>query len=73
MDVQHLVTMSNQIGAFFDSMKNRNEALEQVALHIKRFWEPRMRQALLQHFKEGGEGLLPIVADALKQHQDKLA
>jgi formate dehydrogenase subunit delta len=73
MDVQHLVTMSNQIGSFFDSMKDRDEAVEQVALHLKRFWEPRMRQALLRYFREDGKDLLPIVTDALNRHQSTLA
>lgn len=73
MDVQHLVTMSNQIGTFFDSMKDRDEAVEQIALHLKRFWEPRMRQALVRYFDDDGEGLLPIVREALQRHQGILA
>ena len=73
MDVQHLVTMSNQIGTFFDSMKDRDEAVEQIALHLKRFWEPRMRQELLRYFNDDGKDLLPIVHEALQRHHGILA
>ena len=42
-----LVRMANQIGTFFESMPDRQEALEGVAKHLKKFWDPRMREALL--------------------------
>lgn len=42
-----LVRMANQIGTFFESMPDRQEALEGIAMHLKKFWNPRMRQALL--------------------------
>ncbi|MCA3787073.1 formate dehydrogenase subunit delta, partial [Burkholderia sp.] len=47
MDHEHLIDMANQIGAFFESMPDRDEALAGIADHIRRFWEPRMRRALL--------------------------
>ncbi|RQR21294.1 formate dehydrogenase, partial [Burkholderia sp. Bp9143] len=46
MDNGHLIDMANQIGAFFESMPDREEALSGIAEHIRRFWEPRMRRAL---------------------------
>lgn len=46
MDHGHLIDMANQIGAFFESMPDRDEALTGIAEHIRRFWEPRMRRAL---------------------------
>eukprot|EP01036_Dinobryon_divergens_P058728 gene58728-78350_t len=39
--------MANQIGSFFESMPDRAQAIEDIASHIKRFWEPRMRRAIL--------------------------
>ena len=47
MDVNNLIRMANQIGEFFESMPDRTQALEDIASHIKRFWEPRMRRAIL--------------------------
>ena len=47
MDNQNLIDMANRIGDFFDSMPDREEALAGIADHIRRFWEPRMRRALL--------------------------
>ena len=39
------------------------------AEHIRKFWEPRMRSALLAHVADqGGEGLSPLVIDAIKAH-----
>lgn len=43
----NLIRMANQIGTFFESMPDRQEALEGIATHLKNFWDPRMRQAFL--------------------------
>ncbi len=40
--------MANEIGAFFESEPDRAIAMEGVAGHIKRFWDPRMRRELLR-------------------------
>lgn len=42
-----LIRMVNQIGTFFESMPDRAEALAGIAKHIKNFWDPRMRKALM--------------------------
>jgi formate dehydrogenase subunit delta len=66
----NLVTMANQIGEFFETMPDRHQASEDLAGHLKRFWEPRMRKSLLQYVNEqGGAGLKAIVLDALRSHQ----
>lgn len=66
MNDEHLVDMANRIGDFFDSMPERAEALAGIADHIKRFWEPRMRRALLASLDTGsGEAMTPIVREAL--------
>jgi formate dehydrogenase subunit delta len=70
MDTHHLVRMANQIGQFFEAMPDRSEALEQLAQHLRRFWEPRMRQRLLAHLDcEGGPGLHPLVSQAIAAHR----
>ncbi len=66
MDVQNLVRMANQIGQFFHSYPDHDEAVREVAAHLRRFWEPRMRHALVEHMSRGGDdGLLPLVSEAL--------
>ncbi|WP_310731360.1 formate dehydrogenase subunit delta, partial [Burkholderia pseudomultivorans] len=73
MNQQHLIDMANQIGAFFESMPDRDEALAGIADHIRRFWEPRMRRALLAALDdpagEGAQRAMPIVRDAIAAHR----
>jgi formate dehydrogenase subunit delta len=75
MDNQSLIDMANRIGEFFDSMPDREEALTGVADHIHRFWEPRMRRALLATLDEpdaNGIEMSAIVREALVKHRDEL-
>lgn len=73
MNVENLITMANQIGGFFEAMPDRAEAVADIASHIKRFWEPRMRKALLAHVDEAnGEGLEPIVLEAIAAFRETL-
>ena len=70
MNIDHLVHMANRIGEFFQAMPDRSEAMEGIATHLKRFWEPRMRQALAAHVDQhGGQGLMPLVREALSLHR----
>jgi len=66
MNVEHLVAMANQIGAFFDSQGTREEAVAGIADHLKRFWEPRMLLAIGAHVDAGAAGLRDSVADAVR-------
>lgn len=72
MHIENLVQMANRIGEFFQSMPDRAEATDGIAQHLRKFWEPRMRRELLQHLDAGGEGLLPIVKDAMLGHREAL-
>lgn len=73
MHTESLVKMANQIGGFFEAMPDRDEAVADIASHIKRFWDPRMRRAFLAHVDAtGGEGLDPIVREAVARHRDRL-
>jgi len=59
--------MANRIGDFFKAMPERDEALDGIVDHIKKFWEPRMRSALsLYLLEQNGYGLQPIVLEALQ-------
>jgi formate dehydrogenase subunit delta len=73
MDVNNLVRMANQIGAFFDSMPDRQQAVTDVAGHLQRFWDPRMRQELLRYVElQGGAKLRPIVLEAVREHKEMI-
>lgn len=47
MKVDHLITMANQIGTFFGSMPDHDEAVNGIADHIRRFWEPLDRKSVV--------------------------
>ncbi|KJK25103.1 formate dehydrogenase [Burkholderiaceae bacterium 16] len=73
MNSDNLVKMANQIGTFFEAMPDREEAVADIASHIKRFWEPRMRRALLARMDSGGDaGLDEIVLLAVTRHRGVL-
>ena len=65
MDARKLVKMANEIAAFFAVEPTRQAAVDGVAGHLKRFWEPRMRVALFAALDAGGEGLDPIALEAV--------
>jgi len=66
----NLSRMANQIGTFFDSMPDRDDALKGLAMHLKNFWAPGMRRSLLaQADLAGNDDLSPIVVLALQRHR----
>ena len=70
MDNDNLIRMVNRIGSFFAAMPNRDEAMNDIAQHVRRFWEPRMRKQLFEHLDQHqGAGVDAIVIDALKTHR----
>lgn len=56
IDLEHLIVMANQIGDFFAPYP-RQRAREGMRNHLRTYWDPRMRSALLRHIDAGGEGL----------------
>ncbi len=68
-----MVKMANQIGSFYDSLPDAEEASREISGHIKKFWAPRMRIQMLEYVeKEAGEGLSPVVLASIKANRDKL-
>ena len=59
-----LVMMANQIGKFFASQREEIR-VPGIAEHIKKFWEPRMRNQIFAHLDAGGAGLDPDVREAI--------
>lgn len=49
-----LIKMANQIGRFFAAMPDQQQAVEDVAGHLRRMWEPRMRRALFAYVDHHG-------------------
>ena len=73
MDVNNLIRMANQIGSFFESMPDRQQAVQDIATHIRRFWEPRMRKTILVAIDDAqADGLEPIVREAIAAHRATL-
>jgi formate dehydrogenase subunit delta len=73
MNPQKLVKMANSIAAFFDGEPDHATAVEGVAGHLRRFWDPRMRREILRWYDEhAGEGLKDSVREAIALHRDKL-
>ncbi|NMG32971.1 formate dehydrogenase [Azoarcus sp. TTM-91] len=66
MEIQPLIKMANQIGQFFEAWPDPAQARSEIANHLQRFWEPRMRRAIVAHVEQGGEGLALPVQEAVK-------
>jgi formate dehydrogenase subunit delta len=65
--------MANQIGEFFSAYPDRAEALDGIANHIRKFWEPRMRLKLFESIDQGETGeLSELVAQSLAMHRASL-
>lgn len=61
-----LVYMANQIGAFFTA-QDAETAPDSIAEHLSKFWDPRMRRAIIAHLDDGGSGLDPPVRRAVER------
>ena len=73
MNTDHLVQMANRIGEFFAAMPDTAEAHAGIALHLRRYWDPRMRRQLLAHVEATqGAGLSPIVLEAVRRAEPAL-
>jgi formate dehydrogenase subunit delta len=66
MRVERLVSMANDIGAFFNAEPDKAEAAKNIATHLRRFWDPRMRRQIVAHYREGGAGLDDVVRSAVR-------
>jgi formate dehydrogenase subunit delta len=67
-----LVYMANQIGGFFTA-QGGDAAPAKTAEHLTRYWDPRMRRAIVAHLDAGGEGLEPAVREAVEMLRAKLS
>jgi formate dehydrogenase subunit delta len=67
-----LVMMANQIAKNF-AAQGEARAVPQIATHIEKFWDPRMRKQIFAHLDEGGAGLEPLSLSALTSLREKLS
>ena len=72
MSPDKLVYMANQIGKFF-AHQGEEAATAGIAEHLVKFWDPRMRAAIVAHLAAGGEGLEPTVLKAVEQLRNRPA
>ena len=68
MSIEKLTRMANQIAGFFRSYPE-DQALAGIRDHLVAFWTPGMRDAILRHANREGEGLDPLVVQALRKAQ----
>ncbi|MER1966071.1 formate dehydrogenase subunit delta [Castellaniella sp. GW247-6E4] len=77
-NIEHLIRLANRIGHFFEAMPDRAEGVDGIADHIRRYWEPRMRRALLDYLAAHPEGrsgeamLSEICQEAIALHHTRL-
>ena len=67
---EKLITMANQIAAFF-AVQGEAKAVPAIADHLQKFWDPRMRTAIIAHLERGGEGLEEPVRQAVHRLKEK--
>jgi formate dehydrogenase subunit delta len=63
MQTEDMIRMANQISEFFKSYTEK-EAIDGIADHISKFWEPRMRRDFFAHIESGGAGFSDLVKKA---------
>jgi len=60
MSPDRLIYMANQIGKYFES-QHHIDPVAGIADHLRKFWDPRMRQDIIAYVEQGGGGLdLPV-------------
>ena len=69
MSADKLVTMANQIGKFFVPHR-QGDAAAAIADHLRKFWDARMRAAIVGHEEQGGAGLEEVVRQAVRRLRD---
>ena len=61
-----MVHNANQIALYFAAYP-REEAIGSIVDHLKKFWEHRMREQIIQYVAKGGAGLHELAVEAVKR------
>ena len=72
MSRERLAYMANQIGRFFQSQK-ADQAVAGIEDHLLKFWDPRMRQAIIAQLADEQIKLDPLVREAIERIRDHTA
>jgi formate dehydrogenase subunit delta len=65
MNIDLLIKMANEIGDFFSGATGE-QAARDVASHLRRFWDPRMRAQMLKYYEQRqGAGLSEVAKSAV--------
>jgi formate dehydrogenase subunit delta len=67
MDVEKLARMANQIAANFSYGAEKTKEAAGVADHLRRFWSPSMRVALVDAHRRNAVDLTELAALALEE------
>ena len=66
MNIDLLIKMANEIGEFFTGASPPEQAAKDVANHLRRYWEPRMRKQMLDYYEQRqGAGLSDVAKQAV--------
>jgi formate dehydrogenase subunit delta len=66
MNIDLLIKMANQITSFWEGELGQQAAVKEVATHLRRYWEPRMRAQIITYCQERqGSGLNDIAKQAV--------
>jgi formate dehydrogenase subunit delta len=73
MKIERLIDMANEISSFFEAEAEREEAMADIASHLKRFWHPRMRKQLVDYVQStNGKGLSSIALHTVRAYKKSL-
>jgi formate dehydrogenase subunit delta len=67
MNIDHMIKMANEITAFWRGEVGEEAAANEVATHLKRYWEPRMRAQMITYYEQRhGAGLNDVAMKAVQ-------
>ncbi|HET6431825.1 formate dehydrogenase subunit delta [Dyella sp.] len=67
MNTEPLIRMVNDIASYFAAEPDHATGVAGVADHIRKFWDPTMRRAIIAHLEAGGEGLGAMGKEAVQE------
>jgi formate dehydrogenase subunit delta len=66
MNIDLLIKMANQITSFWEGEAGHDVAVKEVSVHLRRYWEPRMRAQIITYLHERqGSGLNDVAKAAV--------
>lgn len=67
--LEQLIKMINQIARNNPCNGDDNASAEVVLSHVRKFWAKPMKQDIIAHLEQGGEGLDPVATEAVRSLQ----